>query len=151
LPLALVAFVIAPELKGVRLSGAARWLSADKALIQLSLRRKTDDQFWFSLFHEARHLLRRKRVDFIDDETRESDERNEDELDADRFARDTLIKPDDYVAFLARGDLTADSVRAFAKSQQIAPGIVVGRLQRDERIPHTHFHDLKKPIRFGES
>lgn len=146
-----VALVLAPELKGVRLSGAARWLTADKALIQLSLRHKTDDQFWFSLFHEARHLMRRKRVDFVDDETRKSDESNEDELDADRFARDTLIKPDDYAAFLARGDLTADSVRAFAKSQQIAPGIVVGRLQRDKRIPPSHFRDLKKPVRFGES
>ena len=51
-----VVIVLTPELRGTHLSGAARWLSTDRALIQLSLRHKSDDQFWFSLFHECRHI-----------------------------------------------------------------------------------------------
>lgn len=142
-----VALVLTPEFKGVRLSGAARWVAPDKALIQLSLRHKTDDQLWFSLFHEIRHLLQRKRIDFIDDEQASS--QDADELDADRFARDTLIPPDAYADLLGVGAITAQIIREFAKGQGIAPGIVVGRLQRDDRVPRSHFNDLKKPIKFG--
>jgi HTH-type transcriptional regulator/antitoxin HigA len=142
-----VALVLTPEFKGVRLSGAARWLTPDKALIQLSLRHKTDDQLWFTLFHEIRHLLHRKRVDFIDDET--PARKDPDELDADQFARDTLIPPDAYADLIGVGAISAQIIREFAKSQGIAPGIVVGRLQRDDRVPRSHFNDLKKPIKFG--
>lgn len=141
-----VAFVVTPEFKGTHVSGAARWLTADKAIIQLSLRYKTDDQLWFSFFHEARHLLGRKRVDFIDDENSDQDE---DEQHADRFARDTLIPPGDYAEFIARRTFTSTAVRDFAKQQRIAAGIVVGRLQRDGYLPSSHLNDLKKRMRPG--
>ena len=39
------------------LSGATWWLSPSKAVIQLSARHKTDDHLWFSLVHEAAHIL----------------------------------------------------------------------------------------------
>src|SRR3712207_2277339 len=38
-----VALVFIPEMKGCPASGAARWLTPEKAIIQLSLRFKTDD------------------------------------------------------------------------------------------------------------
>jgi HTH-type transcriptional regulator / antitoxin HigA len=144
-----VALVLTPEMTKVRLSGAARWLSADKAMIQLSLRHKTDDQFWFSLFHEVRHLLRRKRVDFVHDEDEPRGKTDDDENDADRFARDTLIPPSDYEAFIDQKAFTAVAIRSFAKDQGIAPGIVVGRLQRDGHVPQSHHVDLKKRVAFG--
>jgi HTH-type transcriptional regulator/antitoxin HigA len=143
-----VAFVLTPELSRVRLSGAARWLTADKAMIQLSLRHKTDDQLWFTVFHEARHLLGRKRVDFLDDESRPDDGIDDDEADADRFARDVLIPASDYEAFVEQGAFTASAIRAFAKSQDIAPGIVVGRLQREHFVPRSHHDNLKKRLSF---
>ena len=142
-----VALVLTPEFKGTSLSGAARWLSPDKAVIQLSLRHKTDDQLWFSLFHEAHHLLGRKRDDFVDGA--EPDDGGQAEQNADRFARDTLITPAAYAAFVAAGSFTSEAVRAFAKEQGIAPGIVVGRLQRDDKLPPSHLHDLKRPIKLG--
>ncbi len=52
-----VALVAIKSLPGTALSGAARWLSPRKALIQLSLRHMSDDHLWFSFFHEAAHLL----------------------------------------------------------------------------------------------
>ena len=41
----------------VALSGASRWLPPNKPVIQLSARHKTDDHLWYSLFHEAAHIL----------------------------------------------------------------------------------------------
>jgi hypothetical protein len=34
-------------------SGAAWWRSPKEPIIELSARHKTDDHFWFCLFHEA--------------------------------------------------------------------------------------------------
>jgi len=139
-----VALVITPEVGKTRLSGAARWLSADKAIIQLSFRHKTNDHFWFSLFHEARHLLGKKRRDFIDAD--QDDAESEAEEEADQFARDTLISPDEYAAFADAGSFKEQAVRDFAKQQGIAPGIVVGRLQRDKLLPPSHLNNLKKSL-----
>ena len=62
-------------------SGATRWLSPEKALIQLSLKYKTDDHLWFTFFHEAGHILKsKKRQIFI-----ETGENNCEEDEANRF------------------------------------------------------------------
>lgn len=142
-----VALVVTPEVGKTRLSGAARWLSTDKAIIQLSLRHKTDDHLWFSLFHEGGHLLARKRADFIDAEA--EDDESQAESEADRFARDTLIPLDDYAAFAEAGSFSEQAVREFAKQQRLAPGIVVGRLQRDKYLPPSHLNNLKKRIQLA--
>jgi hypothetical protein len=52
-----VAVVFVPELPKTRTCGATRWLNPNKALIQLSLRYKTNDHLWFAFFHEAGHIL----------------------------------------------------------------------------------------------
>ena len=44
--------------------GITRWLSSDRAIIQMSLRYRTDDQFWFSFFHEDGHVLLHGKRDF---------------------------------------------------------------------------------------
>ena len=134
-----IAVVLVPGIKRCPASGVARWLTPEKGLIQLSLRYKTDDQFWFSFFHEAGHILNdAKKEVFIDD----GDEEGDREGQANRFAANFLIPP-------PRGrELPAlkskDAVKKFAKSIGIAPGIVVGRLQREKLIPHSHMNDLKR-------
>ena len=52
-----VAVVFVPSIPKTGVSGATRWLNKDKAIIQLSLRYKTDDHLWFTFFHEAGHIL----------------------------------------------------------------------------------------------
>ena len=141
-----VAVVMLPELPHTHLCGAARWLSPVKALIQLSLRYKRDDQFWFSFFHEAGHiLLHGKREAHLDEEDRE---RTEKEEEANRFAADLLIPPEALRAFLRqrRGPLSQIQVEQFASRLGIAPGIVVGRLQREKQLPPTHLNGLKRPL-----
>ncbi len=143
-----VALVITPEFAGTHLSGAARWLAPDKAIIQLSLRHKADDQFWFSFFHEARHVLDRKKADHLDADPSGAERKDDDpdEAEADRFARDTLIPPNSYVEFVAGGDFSEEAIRDFAKRLNVAPGVVVGRLQRGGHVDRSHFRSLKRPI-----
>jgi addiction module HigA family antidote len=144
-----VVVVLVPELSGTHLNGATRWLGS-KAVIQLSNRHKSDDQFWFTFYHEAGHLLSgSRRHDFLDSagpEPNESD--NTDEEAADRFARDTLLPSDAYKTFIQNRDFSVTAIRTFAEHQTVAPGIVVGRLQQDKLLQPQQMRHLKKPIQF---
>lgn len=135
-----VAVVFVRELPGIRASGATRWLSPAKALLQLCLRYKTDDHLWFTFFHEAGHILRHgKRETFIES----TPWLNEKEGEADRFASDFLIPPGRYKRFAATSYFSKSSIIEFARGIGIAPGIVVGRLQHDHVLPFSHCNDLK--------
>lgn len=143
-----VIVVLTPELSGTHLSGAARWISS-KAVIQLSLRHKSDDQFWFTFFHEAGHILSGgRRRDFVDGADPADAEMDAEELAADQFARDALLTPDDYALFVTVGDFSRAAVRAFAALQSVAPGIVAGRLERDRRVGPGQLRSLKKTLAY---
>ncbi len=142
-----VVAVIVPELPRTRVCGATRWLAPDKALIQLSLRYKTDDQFWFSFFHEAAHLLlHSKRDAFLDEDAYTSDPQ---EAEANQFAQELLIPAADFQRLLRRrgaGHFSRDLITRFAEEIGIAPGIVVGRLHHAQKLPKTHLHGLKQKL-----
>jgi addiction module HigA family antidote len=147
-----VALVVVPEFDGTRLSGAARWPRHEIAIVQLSLRHKTDDHFWFSCMHEIGHLIDRPRHNFVD--AVESQPADYDdpaaETRADEFARNVLLKPDAFEAFVGRKTFDAEGVRAFAEEQGVSPGIVVGRLQHDGLLPPSRLNSLKRSLRFDE-
>ena len=134
-----VAVVLIPEIKKCRTWGVARWLSPDKALIQLSLRYKTDDHFWFSFFHEAGHILNDPKKEVYIDGADEEDDREE---QANRFAANFLIPPSRTGKLPSLKSIVA--VKDFAESIGIAPGIVVGRLQKDGVIRHKDMNRLKR-------
>jgi len=110
----------------------------------LSLRHKTDDHLWFSFFHEAGHILLHSRKSvFLDGKLREANE-SEEERRANQFAADRLIPADAYGNFLKNAEFASESaVRSFAQELGIAPGIVVGRLQHDEKIKWDQLNHLK--------
>ncbi len=139
-----VIVVLTPEFQGTHLSGAIRWVGG-RPVIQLSLRHKSDDHFWFTFFHEAGHVLTSpRRGEFIDAADIESFvDSDADEEVANRFARDCLLPPHEYQEFVDAGDLSASAIRVFAQAQQVAPGIVVGRLQRDDKVLRSHLNDLR--------
>jgi HTH-type transcriptional regulator / antitoxin HigA len=139
-----VAVVFVPEITGARASGAARWLTPNKALIQLSLRHKSDDHLWFSFFHEAGHLLlhSKKQTFVTDDRTKDL---SEDE--ANEFSSSYLI-PKRFDAELATLD-SDESIRSFAKKLGIAPGIVVGRLQKEGILKWNQRNNLKRRLKFA--
>jgi HTH-type transcriptional regulator/antitoxin HigA len=138
-----VAVALVPELPKTGVSGATRWLSADKALIQVSLRYKSDDQLWFTFFHEAGHVLLHGKKDiFIEGNGLD----NEKEHEANRYAADFLIPPAKLRALLLAGRPTLALVEAFAADIGIAPGIVVGRLQRERVYDHKIGNGLKRRL-----
>lgn len=138
-----VAVVFVPELPHTGTSGATLWLSTNKALIQLSLRYKSDDHLWFTFFHEAGHILLHGKKDVFLEEMAELDQEKEEE--ANRFAADFLIPPDKWQSF-KHSSPTYESVQHFAEELSIAPGIVVGRLQH-ENIKHFSWgNQLKRRL-----
>lgn len=142
-----VAVVCVPALPKTSVSGATRWLAPDKALIQLSLRFGTDDQLWFTFFHEAGHvLLHGKREAFLDEPASSDDAR---EQEANRFAADLLIPPAAWRRLRVGGKPTLAGIETFAASIGIAPGIVVGRLQRDGVLPYKVGNRLKRRLRLS--
>lgn len=138
-----VALVLLPHLPKTRAHGAMRWISPEKVLVQLSLRGKWADIFWFTLFHELGHVLRHGRRDvFI--EWLADDDQDDREREADAFAAETLIPQRAYDAFLRRYPVpSAAAVVAFADQQSVAPGIVVGRLQHDGKLDHSDLNHLR--------
>jgi addiction module HigA family antidote len=143
-----VAVVFIPALPKTRASGATRWLSPERALLQLSLRYKTDDHLWFSFFHEAGHILKHgKREIFIDGDDTGMDEVKEDK--ANRFAADFLIPRKDYLEFIKNDQLTKVLIQLFSNELEIAPGIIVGRLQHEGLLPMSHCNDLKRRFKWA--
>lgn len=141
-----VALALVPELPKTHVFGFTRWLTPQKALIQLSLRYKTDDLLWFTFFHEAAHiLLHGKRDVFIEKRGVDSPQENE----ANQWASDFLIPPDEWRTFLASlpSKPGKSTLTTFAKKLGIAPSIPLGRLQhREKRIAPGNLNSLKHQV-----
>ena len=55
-----VLLVALPYMKNSGLSGAVQWLTKNKVMLLINDRGKDTAKFWFTLFHEIRHILQRK-------------------------------------------------------------------------------------------
>jgi HTH-type transcriptional regulator / antitoxin HigA len=141
-----VAVAIVRSPNGCRASGATRFIAESKALLLLSFRHLSDDQFWFSFFHEAGHLLLHSHRDvFIEGlETPNA----EAETEANEFSSRILIPPQHRPELLRLRQNKFDIVR-FARRIGVSPGIVVGQLQHYEKIKPNHFNGLRRRYRWG--
>lgn len=143
-----VAMVFVQELPRTGICGSTQWLTPTKALVQLSLRYKTDDQLWFTFFHEAGHILRHgKRQLFLELEQKDREEAEE---EANLFASNILIDPVQWQRFAASNAYRSKAgVQEFAQNVGIAPGIAVGRLQHEGLLPFDHCNDLKRRLEWS--
>ena len=140
-----VAFCVVQELPKIGATGAARWLTDRKALIQMNIRGKWADIFWHSFFHEAGHLLKhRHQRRIVVDGKYEDPDMADMEAEADEFARDILIVPENWRDFCNSGDFGPVNVREFARAVGVDPGIVVGRLQKEGLVPYNRLTGLKR-------
>jgi HTH-type transcriptional regulator/antitoxin HigA len=96
-------------------------------LLIISARNRDADQFWFSFFHELYHIIFNK-IEYDDPEV---------ESEANAFAANTLIPPDEYRDFTAKADFGPQAIKHFAQNLGIHPCIIVGRLKRDKYIDYT--------------
>jgi len=136
-----VALVIARAPAGCHASGATRFIAPDKAMMLLSFRYLSDDQFWFTFFHEAAHLLLHShRALFIEDG---NDVNQDEEDDANRFAEDILVPPE-YRKTVKNVSLTKLSIIQLAVKLGISRGILVGQLQHMKRLSPRQFNRLKR-------
>lgn len=151
-----VAVVRAPT--GCRASGAVRFLTPSKALVQLSFRYLSDDQFWFTFFHEAGHLLlHRERIALL--EARRGDRCGllegadplsaAEEQEANEFAASTLIPPE-FRMGLENVPLDPRAVIRFSVQLGVSPGVVVGQLQHLGRIAPSRLSRLKRRYRWED-
>ncbi len=141
-----IALVFTQDLPKTYVCGAARWITSDRAMIQLSLRGSFADIMWFTLYHELGHLLlHSKKKHFVD---LKSAEVSEEETEANNFASEKLIPLEKFNHFKKTQRISRLSVTAFARSLGIHPGIVVGRLQHENVIDHKTLNDMRAKYRF---
>ena len=141
-----VGLLLMKGIRGAPASGAVRWVRGNPWIV-LTLRHRTDDQLWFSLFHEVGHLLEGgRRRDVIEAIPGEQDSESEDEHAADTFARDVLLPEFAWNERAHPGSPNRATIKEVASEYGVAPGIVVGRLERDGLIPPGRFRDLKRRV-----
>ena len=139
-----VALALVKAIKKVPWSGAAKWLSKDKAMILLSLRGKSADKFWFSFFHEAAHILHDSKKELFINDGSHVDPR---EIRANTFAAEILI-PERINSAISRAGAHQDIIR-LAKEIGVSPCIVAGRFQHLTE-KWSWFRDLVTKLEWAE-
>jgi HTH-type transcriptional regulator/antitoxin HigA len=141
-----VAVVFTPEVTGARAYGATRWLNGRLPVVQFSLRGRTDQALWETVFHELGHvLLHGRRALFIEsDDDSTSGKSVAQEKEAAAFARDTLI-PSERRERLAALRTIEDAV-IFAEETGISAGLVAGCLQASGQWSRSQGNQLKRRI-----
>ena len=151
-----VAVVVVRAPTGCTASGAARFTSEDKAILQLSSRYLTDDHFWFTFFHEAGHLVLPSQKSFYVNSPQDADACLIDHSDvaetpreeeANQFAARTLI-PEEFESQLMRLRPRRMAVARFASEVGTSPGVVVGQLQHHRRIAFNRMNGLKRRFKW---
>lgn len=142
-----IAVVVLDAIPNSKVRGATRIID-NRPVILLSKRFKRLDTFYFAFMHEIAHILHgdvsadKYEVSMIDDE----------ELNANSFARDYFIDPDEYNKFIDKHPnqekLEEEDIIVFSKKNKIIPDILLGYLEHDGIIKdYSKFHYLKGKIK----
>lgn len=119
----------------------------DKPAIFISGRFKTHDHTWFALMHEIGHLILHyvpgEQIITMENEVIEYDV-DKKENEANEFARNFFINESAYMKYVSNMHFDDEqSIRDFADSQSVLPGIVVARLQHDGYVSFDKLNYLK--------
>ena len=137
-----IAVVYTPYFKNTKVNGSTRWIGS-KAVIQLNTRGAFSDIFWFTFFHELGHILHHGKEQYIDYKDKRLDDK---EKEADEFAKNTLISPENYQTLLNRKPLNRLIVTSFAQSIGIDTSIIVGRLAHDKKAEWRQITNLRSRL-----
>ncbi len=127
---------------GCRASGASRLVAPDKAMILLSFRGRSDDTFWFTVFHEIGHLILHSAKTFVDADM-DGDDVDENEREANQFAS-RLIVPEKHVEEFEHLPADKYEVIRFSVSVGVAAGLTVGQMQNRRMIGREQLNYLKR-------
>jgi HTH-type transcriptional regulator / antitoxin HigA len=135
-----VALIIEKPISKTCLFGSARWLDRQTAIIQMSLRMKTNDHFWWTFFHECGHVILHQGKNFADDDKGFGDYLED---EADRWAESILYGRDGLNEILSAKPRSEAEVRKWADHFELHPGIIAGMLQHYGIIPYRNLNGLK--------
>lgn len=99
-----------------------------KIILCMTIRQSFSDIFWFTLFHEISHILNNDFKEQFIDYYFNNDSK---ELKANEFAEKILINEKEYLKFKENNELNYNNIKKFAKKQNVLPGIIIGRIQKD--------------------
>ncbi len=136
-----VAIVFVRTPKGCHASGATHFAGENKAIVQLSFRYRSDDHFWFTVFHELGHLiLHPANKLFVEGKDYET---TEEEDEANRYSARILI-PKVFDTELQAVGKDFKAVMRLARRIGISPGILVGQMQNRGLLRHEQLNFLKE-------
>jgi len=145
-----VAVAIVPTPAGCPASGVTKFISNEKALLQLSFRYLRDDNFWFTFFHEAGHLiLHEKNRTHIEVTDRNAYVQSDEELEANSFAAEVLI-PYHFQAEMKNIRSNKRKLIGFASKMGISPGIVVGQMQHNKIVSPQYLNGYKRFFKWDD-
>ena len=141
-----VVFILLPHLKNSGVNGAVKWVSNERVVLAMNTRGAYADKFWFTLFHEIKHILQQKvKTVFISGDSKELAVLNKElEDEADKFSSDYLIPPKELKRWSPNKYVSDREIVDFAQSIGIHPGIVVGRLQHEGIIGENRYVNLRR-------
>lgn len=125
---------------GCRASGATKFITDERALMLLSFRYLSDDQFWFTFYHEAGHLLLHGSEKVILEGVYEDSKL---EQEANLFAGEILI-PHQLQNQLQKLRGNKRDIIRFAIEANVSPGIVVGQMQHHGYIDKKYLNSFKR-------
>ncbi|QOG03478.1 ImmA/IrrE family metallo-endopeptidase [Flavobacterium sp. MDT1-60] len=136
-----VAVAVVPTPPGCKASGATKFLNENKAILLLSFRYLTDDQFWFTFFHEAGHLILHKKTIHI--EMYKDGVVNEQENEANTFAAEFLVP---YTYHNELRDLRSNQKKIIKLACElgISAGIIIGQMQYLKIIDFKYLNSYKR-------
>lgn len=143
-----VAVVAKKAPAGCRASGASRLVAPDKAMILLSFRGRSDDTFWFTVFHEIGHLILHGAKTFVDSDMGKNDV-DESEREANEFASD-LIVPSARKEEFQHLQAEKYEITRFSVSVGVSPGLTVGQMQHCDMIKPDQLNYLKRRWQWDE-
>ena len=119
-------------LPGMKLDGVVFNLESGHPVIGISFRFKRIDNFWFTLLHELAHIklhFEHLHNPIFDD--MESDEKDALEIQANRFAKDSVVERWKWRNCEAKYNMQDNVVIDFADNIGIHPAIIAGMLQKE--------------------
>lgn len=138
-----IALIVEPHLPHTHLDGAAIKRPDGHPIIALTLRYDRLDHFWFTLCHELAHVALHfdgeDSLVFFDDLNQA--EVDVCERDANRWAMEAMIPPDEWVADRMETTTASRKILDFASRLRIHPAIPAGRIRREKKN-YKIFKDL---------
>jgi HTH-type transcriptional regulator/antitoxin HigA len=135
-------YVITTNISKASINGAVTWINK-RPLIQMSLKGKYTDIFWFTLFHELGHIYyEHSKKDVILDLSSESTASKEIEKQADNFAVKYLY-PKEFAYIENKSVISKRDIIEFAKIHNLPVGIIIGRLMHEKILDWSQFSELR--------